>query len=197
MATAPSVQRTRRITPAQAEHTIRLMTRTWTRADLERLPPGNRYEILDGRLLLTPPAGELHRDLCGWFKGVLDGAAPDGWRIRWDIGVKASASRALIPDLVVMAPEVPKALHEWNTIVPNLVIEVESPVTRAVDRVDKAEAYAELGVESYWRVEGTGRVVVGDLDHGSYAETAYEPYEPFAVERPYPVSVPARPVDSL
>ena len=32
-----------------------LDTRAWTRADLDRLPDdGNRYEVLDGELLVTP-----------------------------------------------------------------------------------------------------------------------------------------------
>src|SRR5579862_9510550 len=37
-------------------------TRPWTRADLARLPDdGNRYEVLDGQLLVTPQASFPHQ----------------------------------------------------------------------------------------------------------------------------------------
>ena len=38
-------------------------TRPWTRADLARLPDdGNRYEVLDGELFVTPQAGVPHQE---------------------------------------------------------------------------------------------------------------------------------------
>ncbi len=41
-------------------------TRRWTRADLERLPDdGNRYEVLNGNLFVTPQAAFDHQDIAG------------------------------------------------------------------------------------------------------------------------------------
>lgn len=183
------------ITDPQGRAAVYFITRNWKRDDLEHLPSGNKYEILDGRLLVTPPASENHQSWAIWLLRHLDRAAPEGWRVRWDIGLDYAVDRCFIPDLVVMGPHVPEAASQWNALVPDLVVEVESASTKGVDRTDKAEAYAEAGIMSYWRVDRKGAITVGRLDGDAYAETAYAPGETFTVEHPYPVTIPARPAD--
>ena len=182
------------ITDTEGIAAVRFMTRNWTGDDLEHLPSGNRYEILDGRLLVTPPASEAHQNLAKWLFRYLDRAVPDdGWRVQWDIGLDYGVTRRFIPDLVVLPPEAPEAAQQYNAIVPALVVEVESKSTKDVDRVGKAEAYAEAGIESYWRMERDGRLTIGHLDGDRYKETAYAPDEAVTVDHPYPVTIPARP----
>src|SRR6185369_2826864 len=56
MASTPRAPRSPRRTPARPR------IRPWTRADLARLPDdGNRYEVLDGALLVTPQASLPHQ----------------------------------------------------------------------------------------------------------------------------------------
>lgn len=169
---------------------IRFMTeRHWAEADLAHLPRENRYEIIDGRLLVTPPAGEAHQDWCKWAFRVLDRSAPDGWRVQWDLGLKYP-ERNLIPDLVVLSPDTPRAESDYNPVVPALVVEVESPSTRAVDRVDKLEAYAAAGIGAYWRIERIGIVNIYRLADDEYGEPlVLKPGESAELDHPYPMTV--------
>lgn len=176
---------------AIAATAVHFMTRRrWTEAELAHLPEGNRYEIIDGRLHVTPPAGETHHDWCAWAYEVLKAAAPTGWRIRWGLGLAFGGDR-FIPDLVVLPPEAPLADSDYNHVVPALAVEVESRSTRAVDRVEKAEAYAAAGIATYWLIERTGRMTVLELDDdGTYHVGAeVRPGTTMRLDRPYPVEV--------
>jgi hypothetical protein len=108
------------------------MPSRWTPADLRELPDdGRRYELIDGRLLVSPPAGEDHQSLCRSVLLALHGAAPEGWRVLSEIGLAIGDDR-VIPDLVVLPPDTPKANADYNDVEvvrPALVIEVESPST--------------------------------------------------------------------
>ncbi len=169
---------------------IRFLTaRHWTEADLAHLPRENRYEIIDGRLLVTPPASETHEDWCDWARFLLHAAAPSGWRVKSNIGLRYPG-QSLIPDLVVLAPDAPRAERAYNPVVPALVVEVESPSTRAVDRVDKAEAYAAAGIGTYWRIERTGIVNIYRLTDDEYGEPlVLKPGESAELDHPYPMTV--------
>lgn len=173
-----------------AQAVLQILTgHEWTEADLVHLPREYRYEIIDGRLLVTPPAGEVHQDWCKWAFRVLDRSAPDGWRVQWDLGLRYP-ERNLIPDLVVLAPDAPRAERAYNPVVPALVVEVESPSTRAVDRIDKAEAYAAAGIGAYWRIERTGIVNIYRLTDDEYGEPlVLKPGESAELDHPYPMTV--------
>ena len=168
---------------------IRSMTeRHWTEADLSHLPRENRYEIIDGRLLVTPPASEDHQDWAAWAFRTLDRAAPDGWRIQWDIGIRLGED-LFIPDLVVLSPDTPRANRAYNEVVPAVVVEVELPSTKSVDRVDKFERY-ESGVRAYWRIERDGKVNIYRLAGDSYGKPlTLGPGDTAELDYPYPVAV--------
>ncbi|HEX6077055.1 MAG TPA: Uma2 family endonuclease [Micromonosporaceae bacterium] len=169
---------------------IRFMTeRHWTEADLAHLPRENRYEIIDGRLLVTPPASETHEDWCDWARFLLHAAAPPGWRVKSNIGLRYP-NHSLIPDLVVFSPDTPRAERDYNPVVPALVVEVESPSTKAVDRVDKLETYAAAGIGAYWRIERTGLVNIYRLAGDEYGEPlVLKPGDSADLDHPYPVTV--------
>jgi len=169
---------------------VRFLTeRHWTEADLSHLPHENRYEIIDGRLLVTPPASEDHEDWCDWARYLLHEAAPAGWRVKSNIGLAIGDDR-YIPDLVVLPPEAPRANREYNPVLPALVVEVESPSTKAIDRVDKFEAYAAAGIRGYWRIERTGCVTTYRLLDGAYVQDrVLKPGNTAELDYPYPVRV--------
>jgi len=169
---------------------IRFITeRHWSDADLAHLPDEYRYEIIDGRLLVTPPASDAHEDWCDWARYLLHAAALTGWRVKSNIGLKYP-ERSLIPDLVVLSPDTPRAENVYNPVVPALVVEVESPLTKAVDRVDKLEAYAVAGIGAYWRIERAGTVNVYRLAGDSYGDPlVLKPHDSVELDYPYPVTV--------
>lgn len=114
---------------------------------------GYRYEIVDGSLIVTPPAGGFHMDLSArlftWLNGEL---APD-WRVRYELGISA-AGASFVPDLVVLHPDTPVT---GDLYLPGhfavLVVEIASASTDELDRTVKFRRYARQGIPMYWQVE--------------------------------------------
>jgi Uma2 family endonuclease len=155
----------------------------------------SRYEIIDGRLHVTPPASEEDHQIParGIFR-LLDAAAPRGWRVLWDIGLLFPDGDATVPDLVVFAPETPRAATDYNDVRqvrPALVVEIESRSTRKTDRGSKLVAYAEAGIPAYWRIERDGTVHAHALaGPGAYTLLAtVKPGETWQATWPFTVTV--------
>ena len=104
----------------------------WTVADLVQLPDdGNRYEILHGELLVTPPSSNGHQGVAGRLFVRLANwcAAHTGWACRTPGGASMSESNRLEPDIAVYpAPEY--SAQPWREMPPLHVVEVASPSTR-------------------------------------------------------------------
>jgi Uma2 family endonuclease len=137
-------------------------TRPWTRTDLARLPDdGNRYEVLDGELLVTPQASVRHQRIATGFVLAL---AP--YCALHDIGFVVGpgavpfGKNELQPDVQVIPGPPPPAKTEWTALpLPLLVIEILSDSTSRRDLGVKLEAYMRLGVPAYWVVDGEERQV--------------------------------------
>ena len=77
----------------------------WSEADLNDLPAdGHRYEIVDGSLLVTPPPLDIHQGIGAKLLILLATAAPAGWRVLYEVGVRVPGGN-FIPDLVVLKPD--------------------------------------------------------------------------------------------
>ena len=91
------------------------------------------------------------------------------------VGVRARPGVGYIPDLVVCEPPDDDAASMTASAVA-LVVEVESPSTRKIDRFEKPTAYATAGIAAYWRVEVVKHrppvMFCYELDNGVYTETA-------------------------
>lgn len=133
----------------------------WTRADLERLPrDGNRYEVLDGRLLVTPLASLTHQRVAFELALVLSAYLRPG-----DLGDVVGpgaipfGDNELQPDVQVIPG--PRRAGTWASVpVPWLVAEVLSPATRSRDLGSKLQAYRErIGVPSVWLLDYHARVI--------------------------------------
>jgi Uma2 family endonuclease len=91
------------------------------------------------------------------------------------VGVRVRPGVGYIPDLVVCEPADDDAASVVaSTVV--LVVEVESPSTRKIDRFEKPTAYAAAGVAAYWRIEVVKHrppvMFCYELDNGVYTEVA-------------------------
>jgi Uma2 family endonuclease len=130
----------------------------WTSADLELLPESsNRYEIIDGELLVTRAPHWGHQNAI-----VNTAAELRDWSISTGLGktvptpgVIFSDADNVIPDVVWISKErLAIALDENGhlTIAPELIVEVLSPGTQNErrDRETKLKLYAERGVQEYW-----------------------------------------------
>lgn len=80
--------------------------RPWTIDDLERLPDdGNRYEIANGSLLVTPPPSADHGFTTHLLMEALIAQMPDGYKaLTVGLGVHLPGS-VYIPDLMVTTVE--------------------------------------------------------------------------------------------
>jgi Uma2 family endonuclease len=138
-------------------------TRPWTRADMERLPDdGNRYEVLDGKLLVTPLPSIPHQGVATRIAGRLmlycDAhgigfvAAPGGI---------LHGESELQPDVAVYLGRRMRDESDWAKLpAPALVVEILSPSTRHRDVGVKRAAYLHWGVPEYWIIDPDERVVI-------------------------------------
>jgi Uma2 family endonuclease len=137
-------------------------TRPWTRADLARLPDdGNRYEVLDGELLVTPQANPPHQ----WIATELASALRD-YCTRHSLGVVVGqgavvfGKNELQPDVEVIPCAPGELARRWDDVpTPILVVEILSEGSTRHDRVTKRDAYRDRGIPVYWIVDPEERTV--------------------------------------
>ena len=137
-----------------------LKVHRWTRADLARLPDdGNRYEVLDGQLLVTPQARPPHQGI-----GVQLILALTPYLTEHRLGVALGPAvvifgkNELQPDVAVLPIQRSELPEEWDAVPrPILVIEVTSMSTKRRDLGIKREAYQKLGIPNYWVVDRFAR----------------------------------------
>lgn len=138
-------------------------TLEWT-ADMARALPddGQRYEVLDGELFVTPAPQPRHQWVIGaLYRALFDHC--DGHRIGRVMlspaDIELSTRRLVQPDLFV-APwtaSVPASWREIRSLV--LAVEVLSPGTARADRHVKRRLYQEERVAEYWIVDPDARLI--------------------------------------
>jgi Uma2 family endonuclease len=135
----------------------------FTHADLLAMPDdGKRREILDGELIVSPSPKLYHQAivmrLIAIFVRYLD-RNPVGKIFASPLDVIFSDLDVLEPDLIFVRNENLAILQDWVRGIPDLVIEVLSPGSAAVDRGPKLKAYARFGVPEYWIVDPEARAI--------------------------------------
>ncbi|HYN88476.1 MAG TPA: Uma2 family endonuclease [Ardenticatenaceae bacterium] len=147
----------------------------WTYDDWGALPAdGNRYEVIDGVLYMTPSPAIAHQ------------ASSLNLVVAMTTHVRHHQLGRVLPAPVdVLLPTQPVSLQpdivfiskeRYGTIgqkriegVPDLVVEILSPGNRQVDRDEKQAAYQKSGVPEYWIIDYRARTVeVFVLNSGGY-----------------------------
>jgi Uma2 family endonuclease len=177
--------------------------RPFTVDDLAGMPDdGNRYELIDGMLLVTPAPGWPHQEMGGELFFQLRLRCPAELRVLpAPFAVRTAFDSEVQPDVIVARYT---DLTEKNLpVAPLLAVEVLSRTTRLKDRTLKKAHYERIGVASYWLLNPGipgGALTAFELDEaGTYREVAHvEGDAEFAAVRPFPVTVvPARLLDGL
>ncbi len=136
---------------------------TWTYSDYARFPDdGNRYEVIDGEVLVTPAPSPMHQHVLLTL-GITLREFVERHRLGVvlpDVDVLFVSGQFLRPDLVF----VPEAAREGITNrgvekPPGLIVEVLSPTSSSIDRVKKPRRYGDFGVPEYWLADPDQRVV--------------------------------------
>lgn len=130
----------------------------WTATDLQLLPESsNRYEIIDGELLVTRAPHWGHQKACGNAYAELR-----DWSIETGLGEAAqtpgvifSDADNVIPDVVWISKDrLATSLDESGhlSVAPELIVEVLSSGVdnERRDRETKLKLYTSRGVQDYW-----------------------------------------------
>ena len=136
--------------------------RVWVAADLAELPDdGNRYEVIDGELHVTPAPSLDHQEAVARLYRIIAPyveAQRCGHTFFSPADVTFSPARAVQPDVFVMprtAERRPRTFIEVGRLL--LAAEVLSPSTERWDRVDKRRVYRQHSVPEYWIVDVDAR----------------------------------------
>lgn len=122
---------------------------------------GNRYELLDGVLLVTPAPANLHQWVVGqlFFQLRVALAKSEAAFVVSPGELEVGRNLLLDPDILVYPVSYRPGTH-WKFIRGWwLAVEVLSQSTRVYDREFKRQAYQALGVEETWLVDPDSRTV--------------------------------------
>ena len=140
--------------------------RRYTVAEVLEFPSdGNRYELVDGELLVTPAPRFRHQDVLGELFFLLHQYLrpnPAGKVLLSPADITWGSDHHLVqPDIfVVAAEEVRDRDTKWDAIRTLLLaVEVMSPSSTRYDRVTKRRLYQRRGVATYWVVDPDAELV--------------------------------------
>jgi Uma2 family endonuclease len=136
----------------------------WTAEMVRALPDdGNRYEVVDGLLLVSPSPRTVHQRAV-----VALSARFYPFTLRHGIGdtnhapadIEFSPRRMVQPDVFVVPLIDGRKPRKWSEVKDLLIaIEVLSPSTAHNDRIVKREMFQDEGVPEYWIVDLDARLV--------------------------------------
>jgi Uma2 family endonuclease len=145
-------------TPAAAQAPDRLLTASDLAHFPSDLPSGSvRYELDNGRLVVTAPPGYLHgvSDSNIHFELKLQGERRGLGQALTEVGLvlRRNPDRVVGPDAVfITIPSLPVRLSSEGYLetMPDLVVEVRSPSQTTPDVEDKVNEYLQAGVRVVW-----------------------------------------------
>ena len=147
---------------------------SWTYDDYAALPDdGQRYEIVNGVLLMTPAPSPDHQSIAvrlTYYLFMHIELAGLGRVFSGPIDVELGPKNVFQPDVVILLnTHLNKVAAKKIVGAPDLVVEIASPSTAVVDRVTKYDIYARAGIPEYWIVKPTNRTIeVLILENGEY-----------------------------
>jgi Uma2 family endonuclease len=165
--------------------------RPFTVGDLEAMPDdGNRYELIDGTLIVSPAPSFRHQKVATRLTTRLDSVCPDDMHvIAAPFAVRESSSTEVQPDVLVARDA--DFTEKLLPVAPLLAVEVLSPSSALVDLNTKKAVYERMGAASYWVVDPQQpSLIVFELDDGRYRQVAeVKGDEVYVAVRPFPVRI--------
>ncbi|MFN0138297.1 MAG: Uma2 family endonuclease [Phycisphaerae bacterium] len=139
---------------------------------------GNRYELIDGVVVMSPSPTPKHQNVAS---EILVQLRPFVLSNRLGVVLpevdiclgRARDGGPLVyrPELVFVGSAKAKAVRERVEVVPDAVIEVVSPSSRGLDTETKFHDYQQAGVGEYWLIDPIEeRMTFYRLRDGTYVE---------------------------
>lgn len=141
------------------------MHKEWTHEMWEQLPfkDGNRYEVIDGELFVSPAPTWDHQGVLEELYDIVKGYVKqhDIGRVRMSpADIQIDRRNVVQPDLFVVPLVNGRPPRDWRDITSLLLVaEVLSPRTARLDRIRKRPLYQRFNVPEYWIVDGDARLV--------------------------------------
>ena len=134
-----------------------------TYADYLETSDDERYELLNGELILSPSPKEIHQ----YISSILHIMIGAFVRERSLGKVYFSPFDVVLSDTDVVQPDILFISNERADIItpdnvqgaPDLVVEILSPATAERDRTIKLDLYAHYGVKEYWLVDPDAKTI--------------------------------------
>nr|WP_204137515.1 Uma2 family endonuclease [Halomicronema sp. CCY15110] len=140
----------------------------------------NRYELVDGQLVLMNPPRTEHLLIAKFLEKQLDTEIQRlglPWLTFREAGVRTGFNKSRLADLCVVTREQAQELLGQSAVFqtpPQLIIEVVSPESITRDYRYKRSEYAAIEVPEYWIVDPlTAKVTVLRWEEGLYEETVF------------------------
>ena len=136
----------------------------WTYEDYRNTPDDERYELMDGELIIVATPSVVHQDTSrniGTPLSTFIRTNNLGRMLYAPTDVRLSNINVVQPDILFVSRE-RAHLITYNVIdgAPDLVIEILSPSTAALDKTRKRELYARYRVPEYWQADTDARRVM-------------------------------------
>ncbi len=132
----------------------------YTLDDLPRFPDdGQRYELLEGFLLVTPAPGAPHQLIASRLQVALANYLGPRAYVTGPGVIERKPKTHLEPDLLVFPGPIRKDVSWTDLSAHWLAVEVFSRSSRMYDRGYKRDAYLALGVPEVWLVDRWERAV--------------------------------------
>ncbi len=135
---------------------------------LDTLPAGDlhHYELLDGFVVMEPPAGWPHGQIEARVVARLDaflGSKPRGRLFGSSQGFNLPSGDTVEPDIAFVSnerwQELERPVRGFPAVVPDLVVEILSPSTKRIDQKQKKRIYERNGVREYWLIDPASQSV--------------------------------------
>src|SRR6266699_890197 len=124
--------------------------RRWTYEEYYKLDDDQRYEIIDGNLLMAPAPDTWHQSWIGELYAILRAHVTKhnlGKVFMSPVDVVLDVENTVQPDIVFIASANLQIIQRRAIFgVPDLLVELVSPSSVRRDRYDKKTLYARFGV---------------------------------------------------
>jgi Uma2 family endonuclease len=145
----------------------------WTYTDYVALDGDQRYEVIEGELLMAPAPDVQHQDVLGDFWIALRQYVKEknlGRVYFAPIDVILGEENVVQPDILFIAGERLGIVHRRGIMGrPDLAVEILSSSSFYRDRYEKRILYERFGIPEYWIVDPANRTIeVFVLEEGEY-----------------------------
>jgi Uma2 family endonuclease len=129
----------------------------------EKIQPGDKWEFINGKIIMHSPAKEKHTLVRQKLDYLLQTYASlhDLGQVRSETSLVSLTRNDYLPDILFFTKERAAAFHAntWKYPVPDLIVEVLSDSTAGTDRGIKKDDYAAHGAHEYWLVDPETQLV--------------------------------------